>query len=519
MSNFITIDSDLIAISAPDSEKLDIAPAITSLNVSLTMDGASEITFEVVDQNFTFAKANYFSLRRNVYYDDLMFEISAVEVQRSAGYAPLYTISARSKAVQLMKRDKGAESFSGLTPTQFAQTMANRFSMGFFGEDTTKVQSIVKGRSSRVDESTWDVLTRVANDNQFTVFETNNILFFTSQEYLIGKWGDPDYQYRGLTFVPFGWPETDPETFPGAQEKWILIDMPNLRRSDDNPLDAEGSMQVERVNGRKLRPGMTINLLGIPDFEGAYLITAVEFSEGVSDPVMVSFRTPADPEAPAGQGGSGYSSDGATGESTSSPLPGDIVAKIADYITRSQGYDEAGVPYAEHAGDLKEKIRFAENFALLVWRERTSELKDIKFEEIEDSLVGGRVNVLWRAINSVRTELYRNVIDSQVKNLSNDLRNVLRDKVRDHVGFASGAIFQQLYNTISRDAKQLWEATSIASQNEMLRNKRLRYGANDFKYTVLQDPDVIRLLRYNMPNLLATNFPSDVQVRNAGSRL
>jgi len=515
MSNFIPIDSDLIAIVAPDSERLDIAPAITSLYVSLTMDGASEITFEVIDQGFTFAKANYFNLRRDVIYDGMLFEISAVEVERSDGFAPKYTISARSKAVQRMKRDKGAESFSGLTVTQFAQTIASRFSMGFFGQETSKQQSIVKGKSARVDESTWDVLTRVANDNQFVVFETSNILFFTSQEYLAGKWGDPDYIYQGNTIIPFGWPETDDATFPGAREKWILIDMPNLRRSDDNPLDAEGSMQVERINGRKLRPGMTINLTGIPEFEGIYLITAVEFQEGVSDPVSVSFRIPSDPEAPAGQGGNGYNS-GISGSNDPSLLPADIMAKISDFMTVSLGYDEAGIPYAQHYADFATKEIAAYNSALLVWQERTEEGKDEKLLEIQGSLVGGGLNLIYRALLAVKTDLYRNVLNSQERALSSELKSVLRQKVRQHVGFASGAIFQQLYNVVSRDARQLWEATSINQQGAIFREKRAKYGANDFRYTVLQDPDVVRLVRYEMPNLLRVNIPEGYGVQSSG---
>lgn len=94
MANFIPIDSNLISISNPSGQNLDIAPAITRLAVSFTMDMCSEINFDILDPGFKFANANYFQIRRDVIYSGMLFEISAVEVQRSSGYDPLYRISA-----------------------------------------------------------------------------------------------------------------------------------------------------------------------------------------------------------------------------------------------------------------------------------------------------------------------------------------------------------------------------------------------------------------------------------------
>jgi hypothetical protein len=502
MANFIPIDTNLISIDNPSGENLDITPAITRLAVSFTMDMASEINFEVVDKDFKFASAGYFDIRRDITYAGMLFEVSAVDVQRSSGLDPLYRVSARSKAIQLMKRDKGAEAFTGLTSTQFAATVAARFSMGFFGQETTKSQTIVKGRSSNVDESVWDVLTRVANDNQFVVFETNNILFFTSQTHLAGKWGDPDFIFQGNTLIPFGWPESLDSVFPGAQKRYQLMEMPTLRRSDDDPMDAEGTILVERTNGRQLRPGMTINLTGIPKFEGLYLITSVDFEEGVSDPVTVNFRIPSDPEAPSGSGGGGVSTE--TGQSE--VLPADIINLLNEQLKRTMGYDEAGVPYFNHAGtynSLKANVKY---HAELIWTELTVFGKDTRFSQAITALNGPNT-IAGRALNAIKDPLYRNIITAQQTSVPVSLRNALSNATTEVTGRSSGNYFSRLYNQALTDAKRLWEATSVSEQNSLYNLFERRYGTQNPAYRIISRPQVRSQVRYEMPNLLSTNRP------------
>ena len=500
MANFIPVDSNLISISNPSGQNLDIAPAITRLGVSFTMDMCSEINFDILDPGFKFANANYFQIRRDVIYSGMLFEISAVEVQRSSGYDPLYRISARSKPIQLMKRDKGAEAFTGMTPTQFAGAIAARFSMGFFGQETTKSQTIVKGRSANVDESVWDVLSRVANDNQFVVFETNNILFFTSQTNLAGKWGDPEFIFQGNTLIPFGWPETAEGTFAGASDRYQLMDMPTLRRSDDNPMDAEGSILVERTNGRQLRPGMTINLTGIPDFEGLYIITAVDFEEGVSDPVTVSFRIPADPEAPTGSGGGGYTG----GTADSSALPSDIESLLNDQIKRLMGYDEAGVPYADHSNQYATYKNAAKREAEEVWEQVTYDAKNEAFDQALIN-VGGADSIVGRALISAREALFRNLSTSQEVRIPTGLRNAIANATVYVIGSSSGWLYTRMFNTAIRDAKTLWEATSVTEQNGIYARLRSKYGTESPHFMIINQPEVRTLVRYEMPNLLSVN--------------
>lgn len=487
MATFDLIDENIIRIGeSATSPSGDISPFVTQLSVSLTMDASSEIQFTVIDKDFVFAKNNYFQLRRNVYYRDLVFEISRVDVSQDASSYPAFTIAARSKNIQLMKRDKEPEGFSGLTPTEFASSIAARFNMEFYGEETTETKNIVKGSSSRADESTYDVLMRVAGEIQFTCFETQDTLFFTSQENLLGKWGDPDYLFGDSYVIPIEWPAPDEVAFPSAANKYRLIEMPSVGKSDDDWKFAEGSFIIERVNGVKLRPGMTINLQGIPDFEGLYLITAVEFDEGVPDPVQVSFRSPDDPDPPAsGVGGNG-SYNGNNGNIDSrSILPRNIADKISTYIARNytpvtdnqNAYARAEV----RNGQVEAVNSYTLGKALNIWQRRLSPAN----VDAAIALVAGEtqnatfLGVPARALQFVASDLKQ--IDVVGLPIPRSLKTNMANHYASLIGFSPGAndnTLQWMYNSAQTVYNEPSTAKKTERFNKFLQEADTLYGAN-----------------------------------------
>ena len=71
---------------------------------------------------------------------------------------------------------------------------------------------------------------------------------------------------------------------------------PSFRRSDNDPLEGDGSALVRKPNGQLLRPGFTALVGPKPtNMRGGYLITEVSFSELTPDPVQVTYRTPIKP--------------------------------------------------------------------------------------------------------------------------------------------------------------------------------------------------------------------------------
>lgn len=314
MAYFDEINSGLISIVGLSTTQNDsFINAITNVQVSLTLSGSSEVSITVVDPDFIFATNRYFQIRRDVKYRNMEFEIAAIETSRSEALHPQHVIQCRSKKVQLMKRDKRPQVYNGTSGYDLAQQMARNYGMNFVGERTTKKQAIVKVQSSNTDESTWSVLGGLASEQQFIFFESENTLFFCSEKFLLGKWGDPAIRYGNFAVVPFVWPDPSPSAFPMAKDKYILMDIPTVRRSDDDINAASGALLSDRVNGVKLRPGMTIDIRGIPSFEGPYLISDVSFNEGEPDPVQVQFRTPIEPRPETTTSGGTSGTGGGTG--------------------------------------------------------------------------------------------------------------------------------------------------------------------------------------------------------------
>ena len=259
----------------------NVRQAATSLQFSWTIDAVSQLTIELIDQDYKMLNNNYFLLRRDVYYRDHYFEIARVSIGPGEGSSPKIRLECRSKSAQLMKRDKNPEAYSGISATDYARIVADRFSLGFVGQETSKQRVIAKSSSERSDESVWTVLQRSAQEANFVVFEVNQTLYFGSEEWLLGKWGNIDL-YWG-----FGMNRESP---------FALYQIPACARSDDDVNAASFRAVVERGGGESLRPGMTVNLGGINSFSGQYLVTEVEYDVGTRNPVSVSGRTPKKPK-------------------------------------------------------------------------------------------------------------------------------------------------------------------------------------------------------------------------------
>ena len=258
----------------------DITGAITKVDVSFTLDSVSQLSLEIWDQGGRLNDNNYFLIRRDIVYKGIFYEIASVEISQQGSESLRVKVEARNKACQLMKRDKGAESYGGISATDFAQIVADRYRLRFVGQPTSTKRVITKGSNDSSDTSVWDVLKSSASEAQFVVFEADNTLYFGSQEWLLGRWGNIDLAPPGILGNPL---------FP-------LIEYPNCRKSDDDPFQAEFRALLRRENGVNLRAGMTVNLNFVNGFNGRYLITEVAYEENSPNPVSISCRTPEKPK-------------------------------------------------------------------------------------------------------------------------------------------------------------------------------------------------------------------------------
>lgn len=262
----------------------DFTRAATSAEISLTLDGASQVTLRVRDEDFKFGRANYFQIRRPIIYRDSVFEIASVEVQQGQDKHPEWILELRTASIQLMKRDKSPQSIGGASATDFARIAANKYGLKFEGQGTSVARNIASASTEDAEESVWDVIQRLAGEAQFVAFESDGTLYFAQEKWLIGKWGN----------ITFEWPPPLP---PRNLTPYHLIEIPNVRSSDDAPDEAEfTALLAKGTSAQALRPGMTVTLKGIPNFQKQYLIDEVAWQDGEFEAVTVSARSPEEPE-------------------------------------------------------------------------------------------------------------------------------------------------------------------------------------------------------------------------------
>ena len=298
----------------------EINQSILSCKVSYSTKLCTEISLEIFDTGFKFGANNYFNIGRDVTYvtkglnnaEDvgggtakftfivLKMEVADISVSQSQGINPIWTIKCRTKAIQQMKRDKKPGSFPQATGFEFVHQAATKYGLEFVGEKTSKVQRVTQASGTKQADSLWSVITSLANDAHFECFEADGVLYFASMKWLLHRWGS-----HGIVLDKT---KTDPVTkvkttrkverrfvplIPGRMgEDFPLMQLPEMQKGDNDPMEASGSANIGRASGQVLRPGMTVFVGGIPTFIGYYLITAVDFDELSPDPVSISFTTP-----------------------------------------------------------------------------------------------------------------------------------------------------------------------------------------------------------------------------------
>ena len=261
------------------TKQIEIQDALTTLNVSLTMDMTTQLKFSVIDPDFEMLRRNYFQVRRPMSYNGYNYEISANSAARAAGTQDRVEVTAMSWPIQRMRRAKGAKTWGGagvgISAALCAQQIADEYGLKMFIQSSPAMTSITRQQGEDNDESTWDVLQRLAADLQYVVFESYGVLYFTSEDYLIER-------QPGIVVDCIKASEEDP-WFPYAY---------SFKQDDNDWRGSQFSLMVGRENGKRLRPGMTATFRNMGLFSNRkHLITSVNWTEGTNRPVTISGRT------------------------------------------------------------------------------------------------------------------------------------------------------------------------------------------------------------------------------------
>lgn len=257
---------------------VSIQDSITSLSFDLTSNMVSEVRFTVHDPNFKMYKNNYFMIGRQVRIkgqgDYEMARISITHASQDS-----VEVQARSKATEKMRRAKGAKSFGTISPSVFASNLAKEYGLKAFVEDSPAT-AIRRESSDGNEESTWDVLTRLASKQDFLVFESKGMLFFASRKFIAER------QPRIFINIPSS--ETDP----------FFAQRVTVSKSQDAELVSNFQASLlKNVSTMSLYPGAVAVFSGVGDIEGIpFMIDRVSFTADLNTPVSVTGATVEDLE-------------------------------------------------------------------------------------------------------------------------------------------------------------------------------------------------------------------------------
>lgn len=338
---FVTDVFTLVGIERREQDAL--SSRLTSLKVKYGMSLTTEITATYDDKDYSLVSGRYFDPRREYRYRGLLFEVVSVSSGPGSGGYPEATVTFAPKCVQELRRDKNPQAITATNGYEYARRAAARCGMNFVGEQSQKQQTLFKGKSQNSDESVWTVLTESGKDGQLFVFEVDNTLVYGTGTWLMWRFGLSEKKNKkGKTqrFLDLRYDPTQPHAgaLPARRVlkgEYIYVDLdaqtglpvqdglfaplynqtqntgiasvndpymtvqdngifelatwPDVRVSENDGLEAEGTVEVMSPNGRILRPGHTVFLTTVPEiFRGGYLVQDLEYEEFTAEPVRVS---------------------------------------------------------------------------------------------------------------------------------------------------------------------------------------------------------------------------------------
>jgi hypothetical protein len=301
---------------------------ITDISVNYSISAATAITFSMIDPGLEVTKQNYFQVGQTFIYrshnphkllspetiavaaGDYMayfMEVADVSIDQQQGNSPIVRVQGYTKAIQQMKRDRTPGVIKGENH-HYVENAAKKYGLKSVVQPTTKDKSITQADGEKMADSVWDVLTRLASEskdkdkNPYIIFESDGTLYFCTQQWLMYKWGHDEYQHtrwnkkqgkyveskRKVTYLHY--PPRKVNNIPDT--RLLLHKLPSMHKAENDPLEGDGSCIVDRLNGVRLRPGMTVNVGDVPWFTDDFLITSVDYQEMVTDPVSINFATP-----------------------------------------------------------------------------------------------------------------------------------------------------------------------------------------------------------------------------------
>lgn len=269
----------------------DIASAVISADVDLSVEQVSQLTLELIDQGFGILKSGVFNIGSSVRYNDMRFVISGIDVGSESSNEKI-TIKCRPKVISDLKNRRGTKVLKHASPSDFVRAECKAVGAKYLIQPSGKRKQVARdkvksGEKYEADDkpSSWTTFKRLAGELGFVCFECSGVIYFGKPSWLLSR------SKASPLLV----------TWKGKYSLYEAEKVPTCSRSVDNrETTIDVVLPLERV--KEARVGRTLQLSGVPYFNGYYLIDSVNFSlAGETDRLSVKASTAIDPEKTGGK--------------------------------------------------------------------------------------------------------------------------------------------------------------------------------------------------------------------------
>lgn len=263
--------------------------AITSVEVEMGTDQATELVFTFDDPGFRLLASNLFDLNTNVEYRGLHLYVAVIETNEGNGLGGI-TIRCRPLAVKRLKRLRGDRTMHHISAPNYVLAECKTAGVGKTVVQPTKHKKKKIVRDTKQDgvtydpatfPSAWTTMQRLASEIGYLLYEVGGTIYF----------GKPTWLVKHRPPVTVKWyPEDDKEP----------VTIPNIRQSvDAKEIEVSLSLPIRRAGS--VVPGVGLDLIGFPKYSDMYFIDRVAYSlAGGDGTVTVDASTIHNPEPQPG---------------------------------------------------------------------------------------------------------------------------------------------------------------------------------------------------------------------------
>ena len=276
----------------------DLAPFITSSTFTASTDAVTEIQTVIEDTDLRRLRSGIFNLHSTIVDWEGIHKMSLAAIEANPGNSGRggLRLDWRSRYIRNLKSRRGAHVLRGVSASQYVQSECKAIGLTFvYAQDTsrrTQIARDVPAADSPPEEganypSAWTTFQRLAREEGFIVFEYGGSLYFGRPSWIRARRKEQNFA---------GW-----QMWPNDQERTLAH--PTCRRSADARALVEVEVQYPWSNRHNFRPGWSLDLRGVPGFEGAYIVNSVAWDLTKSTGIAtITASSAIDPRAESGQG-------------------------------------------------------------------------------------------------------------------------------------------------------------------------------------------------------------------------